>query len=97
MTAANADKSLRIWDVRTGRLVMSWMGHSENIWSTVFVPNGKGLLSGSQDKTMKYWDVNLGSTLNVMADPSGTSASDKSENLTFEGHTVRFPLRKQIS
>ena len=32
--------------------------HSGNIWSVGFSPDGKTIVSGSEDKTLKVWDAN---------------------------------------
>jgi hypothetical protein len=35
-----------------------WLrGYNGSVYSVVFTPDGKGLVSGSLDKTLKYWDV----------------------------------------
>lgn len=32
-------------------------GHGNSVYSVAFTPNGKGLVTGSLDKTLKLWDV----------------------------------------
>ena len=32
-------------------------GHKDKVYSVAFTPDGRGLVSGSSDKTLKYWDV----------------------------------------
>ena len=59
IAAGNYDNSLWIWDSRTHRLVAKWQGHEGSVWCTQFTADGKGLISGGADKTVKYWDVNL--------------------------------------
>jgi len=48
---------VHIWDIATGILVDCLNGHGDGIYSVEFTPDGKGLVSGSLDKTLKYWDV----------------------------------------
>jgi len=48
---------VRIWDVASGALVERLRGHRDSVYSVAFTPDGKGLISGSLDKTLKYWDV----------------------------------------
>ena len=35
-------------------------GHTENVWSVVFSPNGNRVASGSQDQLVKIWDTATG-------------------------------------
>jgi len=46
-----------IWDACTGELLERLRGHRDRVWSVAFTPDGHGLVSGSEDKTLKYWDV----------------------------------------
>ena len=91
--AADLNGSLWIWDSRTYKLVANWEGHVTGVWCTGFSPDGKGLMSGSTDKTVKYWDV---SSLGIRQGAStGTAANEKQgfpELRSFLGHDVRFRL-----
>ena len=33
--------------------------HSNHVYSVAFSPNGKSIVSGSYDKTLKVWDVGV--------------------------------------
>ena len=48
---------VRIWDARTGELLDRLRGHRDCVYSVAFTPDGRGLVSGSWDKTLKYWDI----------------------------------------
>jgi len=48
---------VRIWDARTGELLETLQGHTRRVWDMAFTPDGRGLVSGSLDKTLKYWDI----------------------------------------
>ena len=48
---------VRIWDARTGELLETLRGHSSHLSSVAFTPDGRGLVSGSLDRTLKYWDI----------------------------------------
>jgi len=47
---------VRIWDVATRTLVHCLRGHTDSVFSVAFTPDGKGLVSCSKDKTLKYWE-----------------------------------------
>ncbi len=36
------------------------LGHSSEVFSVAFSPNGKHIVSGSDDKTIRLWDVQTG-------------------------------------
>jgi len=46
-----------VWDARTGELLETLGEHGGGVWDVAFTPDGRGLVSGSSDKTLKYWDV----------------------------------------
>jgi WD40 repeat protein/tRNA A-37 threonylcarbamoyl transferase component Bud32 len=56
----NADPVIRLWDVRTGEQLKQFQGHTHVVYSVVFSPNGKQLLSVSHDATGRLWDVESG-------------------------------------
>jgi len=50
------DKLIKIWDAR-GSLIRTLVGHDNWIRALVFHPGGRYLLSVSDDKTMRCWDL----------------------------------------
>ena len=55
--SGGADKTLRLWEVATGRCVRIFEGHTKDVWSVAFSPDGRYVLSGSGDKTLRLWDA----------------------------------------
>ena len=49
-----------IWDVTTGKSIQTFRGHSDVVRSIAYSPNGNSIASGSEDATVKLWDVNTG-------------------------------------
>lgn len=56
-SAGGDDGGIRLWDLVTGMLKRTLKGHSRLVASVVFSPDGKTLASGSDDLTVKLWNV----------------------------------------
>lgn len=48
---------LRLWHVATGKPAAILHGHTHDVTSVAFAPDGKTLYSGSIDHTVKLWDL----------------------------------------
>ena len=57
------DKTMRLWDVATGREIRRFRGHTDQVMSVTFTPDGRRALSGGADRTMRLWDVATGEEL----------------------------------
>jgi WD40 repeat protein len=68
IASGSTDKTIRLWSLRTGELLYTWMGRSLRFWqghqdqitALVFSPNSQVLISSSADGTIKQWDLNSG-------------------------------------
>ena len=60
LASGSPDKTIRLWDVQTGRLVRTLAGHTDSVFSVAFAPDGRWLASGSTDTTVRLWDVPTG-------------------------------------
>ena len=58
---ASNDYTVRIWDVRDGRLLHALSGHSDNVFGVAFGPKGRRIATGGQlDGTARVWDTVTG-------------------------------------
>ncbi|CCX15022.1 nuclear distribution protein PAC1 [Pyronema domesticum] len=56
IATGSRDKTIKIWDAR-GTLLKTLTGHDNWVRGLVFHPGGKYLLSASDDKTIRCWDL----------------------------------------
>jgi len=54
-----------LWDVSSGQC-RAVLGHSHWVWSVAFSPEGKAVVSGSYDGTVKLWDRETGACLRTL-------------------------------
>ncbi|QJB43342.1 hypothetical protein HGD76_02975 [Dolichospermum flos-aquae CCAP 1403/13F] len=50
-----------------GNLLQTLSGHSDSVWSVAYSPDGQTLASGSDDKTIKLWNVKTGNLLQTLS------------------------------
>ncbi len=58
-------------------LVLDSGGHTSIVWKVLFTPDGKELISVSEDKTIRFWDVASGEPLRVLRPPIGPGREGK--------------------
>jgi len=51
--------ALEIWDTSTHQSIVKLVGHSGDVRSVSFFPDGKQIMSASKDGTIRVWDVEL--------------------------------------
>jgi WD40 repeat protein len=63
---SGADKTLRLWDGRTGKQLRVFEGHTDQVDGGALSQDGKRVLSVSIDKTARLWDAMTGKELQKM-------------------------------
>jgi WD domain, G-beta repeat len=58
--SGSRDKTLKLWNVQTGKLIRTYKGHEGAVFSVAVLPGGKQVASGSADHTVRVWDVESG-------------------------------------
>jgi len=57
VAAGGEGSTVHVWNSHTGTLVRSFRGHTGLVSSLAFTRDGRSLVTGSRDKTVKVWDV----------------------------------------
>lgn len=67
------DSMVRLWTVE-GKLLKTFKGHYFGVNSVTFSPNGKYIISGSQDHTLRLWLSNTGDLLSTKEHEAGVTS-----------------------
>lgn len=67
LASASRDKTVKLWEVETGREVRSLAGHGEVVLCVAFSPDQRHLASGGDDMTVKLWEVSTGREIQTLA------------------------------
>jgi WD40 repeat protein len=57
------DRTLKLWEVASGKEVRTFTGHRGAVTSVAFSPDGHLAISGSSDSTVRLWEVATGEQL----------------------------------
>ncbi|KAL9568837.1 hypothetical protein ACKAV7_007054 [Fusarium commune] len=60
IASGSHDKTVKIWNIATGKEEQTLKGHTNSVSSVVFSNNGKLIASGSYDNTVKIWNIATG-------------------------------------
>ncbi len=62
LASGSDDKTIRLWDAKTGQELTRLEGHANWVGALAVLPDGR-LASGSYDNTIGLWDVKTGQEL----------------------------------
>ncbi|WP_437932444.1 pentapeptide repeat-containing protein [Sorangium sp. So ce291] len=75
MASGHADRSVRLWDVESGKQIRVLLGHEDEVRSIAFSPDGRILASGARDRTLRLWELSSGQAWHVLRYHEGTVRS----------------------
>ncbi len=60
------DKTARVWDAATGKLVATLAGHDRAVTAVAFSPDGTRVLTRSEDTTARLWEAATGKPVAIL-------------------------------
>ena len=64
--SGSKDKTLRVWDLESGKCLNTLEGHNQLITCVSMSLDGRRVVSGSFDKTLRVWDFESGKCLSIL-------------------------------
>jgi len=52
---ASWDGTARVWDAQSGQQKMVLQGHTDEVWSAAYSPDGRWIVTASRDGTARVW------------------------------------------
>jgi WD40 repeat protein len=91
--SASGDKTVRLWEVDSGREILTFAGHTEGVNCACFSPDGHFVLSGGGDNALRLWNAENGTEIRQLVGhtagvrsvaflPGGTRALSGGEDQT---------------
>lgn len=60
LTIATGDRTVKVWEAETARLLRSLEGHTRPVTAVAVSADGRTVVSGSDDRTLRAWDLERG-------------------------------------
>lgn len=55
-----------LWEIATGKKIRGFAGHTADVYTAIILAEGKILITGSDDKTLRRWDLETGECLKTV-------------------------------
>jgi WD40 repeat protein len=57
---------VRVWELKTGRFVRTLQGHGDRVTAVAITPDGRFVVSASDDKTVRIWELKAGQSIGIL-------------------------------
>ena len=99
LVSGSGDKTVKLWDLKDGRLVHTIKGHLNEVRGVAFQRGGKRVASASSDGTVKLWDPVVGQDpldrISYRSDPQPGVPPRRHDTGHFVGRSQRPALGSQ--
>ncbi len=66
IVSGGGDKTVRLWNTRTGINIETLTGHTETVVAVAYSPDSGTIVSASRDKTLRIWDAHTGENIKTL-------------------------------
>lgn len=73
LVTASGDSTVKVWDVSTGKEVLTLRGHTNQVWRVAIDKTGSHIASAGADGTIRLWNAADGKELRVIRGHDGNS------------------------
>jgi WD40 repeat protein len=71
LVSASYDETIKLWSVKTGECLQTFVGHRGPILSAKFSDNDRFIISVGVDRSLKIWDIQTGKCIQSLTEHSG--------------------------
>jgi WD40 repeat protein len=88
LASGGEDKTIKLWEVSSGKLLRNFTGHSERIKTIAFSPDGQLIASGGDDNTIRVWNIGTGEELYTLTGDSNSFGFVEFVGFSPNGETI---------